>query len=89
PFISLNDLAKHIKIESINPDFIFLSHGHTDHIADCTAIAKRTGCTVICSWEIFEWLQKRGLTSLHPMNTGGKWDFDFGSLKCVVAQHSS
>lgn len=89
PFISHNDLAKHINIESINPDFIFLSHGHTDHIADCTAIAKRTGCMVICSWEIYEWLQKRGLTNLHPMNTGGKWDFDFGSLKCVVAQHSS
>lgn len=89
PFISHNDLAKHINIESINPDFIFLSHGHTDHIADCTAIAKRTGCMVICSWEIYEWLQKRGLTNLHPMNTGGKWNFDFGSLKCVVAQHSS
>jgi L-ascorbate metabolism protein UlaG (beta-lactamase superfamily) len=89
PFISHNDLAKHIHIESINPDFIFLSHGHTDHIADCTAIAKRTGCMVICSWEIYEWLQKRGLTNLHPMNTGGKWNFDFGSIKCVVAQHSS
>jgi L-ascorbate metabolism protein UlaG (beta-lactamase superfamily) len=23
------------------------------------------------------------------MNTGGKWKFDFGTVKCVVAQHSS
>jgi L-ascorbate metabolism protein UlaG (beta-lactamase superfamily) len=23
------------------------------------------------------------------MNTGGKWAFDFGTVKCVVAQHSS
>ena len=23
------------------------------------------------------------------MNTGGKWSFDFGTVKCVVAQHSS
>ena len=23
------------------------------------------------------------------MNTGGKWNFDFGTVKCVVAQHSS
>jgi L-ascorbate metabolism protein UlaG (beta-lactamase superfamily) len=23
------------------------------------------------------------------MNTGGKWHFDFGTVKCVAAQHSS
>jgi L-ascorbate metabolism protein UlaG (beta-lactamase superfamily) len=23
------------------------------------------------------------------MNTGGKWQFDFGTVKCVVAHHSS
>jgi L-ascorbate metabolism protein UlaG (beta-lactamase superfamily) len=23
------------------------------------------------------------------MNTGGRWNFDFGTVRCVVAQHSS
>lgn len=89
PFISYNELAKDIDISSIEPDYIFLSHGHIDHIADCISIAKRTACKVVANWEIHEWLNKQGVSNTHPMNTGGKWNFDFGSAKCVVAQHSS
>jgi L-ascorbate metabolism protein UlaG (beta-lactamase superfamily) len=89
PFISYNELAKEVKLEQINPDYIFLSHGHADHIADCVSIAQRSGCKVICAFEIHEWLNKQGIASTHPMNTGGKWNFDFGTVKCVVAHHSS
>ncbi|MES2373669.1 MAG: metal-dependent hydrolase [Bacteroidota bacterium] len=89
PFITYNELAKDVKPESIEADYIFLSHGHADHIADCVSIAKRTGCKVVANWEIHEWLNKQGISNTHPMNTGGKWDFDFGTVKCVVAQHSS
>ena len=89
PFILHNELAKDIQLDSIEADYIFLSHGHADHIADCISIAKRTGCKVIANWEIHEWLNKQGISNTHPMNTGGKWNFDFGTVKCVVAQHSS
>lgn len=89
PFITYNELAKDIDVNSIETDYIFLSHGHADHIADCVSIAQRTGCKVVANWEIHEWLNKQGVNNTHPMNTGGKWDFDFGTVKCVVAQHSS
>ncbi len=89
PFITYNELAKEIDIETIGADYILLSHGHADHIADCIAIAKRTGAKVVCSWEIHEWLNKNGLSNTHPMNTGGRWDFGDFAVKCVVAQHSS
>lgn len=89
PFISGNELAKDINIEDIKADYILLSHGHADHILDCEAIAIRTGAKVICNWEIHEWLNAKGVTNTHPMNTGGKWTFDEFSVKCVVAQHSS
>ena len=89
PFITYNELAKDIDVNSIQADYIFLSHGHVDHIADCINIAQRTGCTVVANWEIHEWLNKQGVSNTHPMNTGGKWNFDFGTVKCVVAQHSS
>lgn len=89
PFITYNELAKDIDVNSIEADYILLSHGHADHIADAVSIAKRTGATVVASWEIHEWLNKQGITKTHPMNTGGKWSFDFGTVKCVVAQHSS
>jgi L-ascorbate metabolism protein UlaG (beta-lactamase superfamily) len=89
PFITYNELAKAISVDHIEADYIFLSHGHADHIADCTSIAQRTGCKVVASWEVHEWLNKKGITNTHPMNTGGKWQFDFGTVKCTVAQHSS
>jgi L-ascorbate metabolism protein UlaG (beta-lactamase superfamily) len=89
PFITYNELAKDIDVNSIEADYIFLSHGHTDHIADAVGIAKRTGCTVVSVWEVHEWITKQGIEKSHPMNTGGKWNFDFGTVKCVVAQHSS
>ncbi len=89
PFISANPLVDNVDIEAIPCDFMFISHGHSDHILDAEAIAKRTGCTVVCAWEIHTWLNKKGITNTHPMNAGGSWEFDFGIVKCVVAQHSS
>ena len=89
PFITPNELAKHIDISTIGCDYIAISHGHGDHLADAAAIAKRTNATVICAYEIYEWLSKQGLSKFRPMNTGGKWTSDFGTIKCVVAQHSS
>lgn len=89
PFITYNELAKDVKVDTIGADYIFLSHGHGDHVADCLAIAQRTGCKVVAVFEIHEWLNKNGIANTHPMNTGGKWTFDFGTVKCVVAHHSS
>ncbi|WP_291912523.1 metal-dependent hydrolase [Chitinophaga sp. CB10] len=89
PFIRHNELAKKIDIEAIKADYIFVSHGHDDHTADLVEVAKKTGATVVSNFEIVSWAGKQGLELLHPMNTGGKWKFDFGMVKCTVAQHSS
>jgi L-ascorbate metabolism protein UlaG (beta-lactamase superfamily) len=89
PFISPNPLAEAINVDEIKADYILLSHGHEDHVADAVRIAKRTGAKVIANFEIHCWLNKQGIENTHPMNTGGKWIFDFGKVKCVTAVHSS
>jgi L-ascorbate metabolism protein UlaG (beta-lactamase superfamily) len=89
PFITPNELARNINIADIEADYILQSHGHSDHIADCVTIAQATGAMVICSWEIHEWLFKKGINNTHPMNTGGSWNFDDFRVKCIAAQHSS
>lgn len=89
PFISPNDLASHINVDTIGADYILLSHGHSDHIADCISIATRTKAMVICCWEIYEWLSKHGISNIHPMNTGGKKNFGEFTAKCTIAHHSS
>lgn len=89
PFITPNELARHINIENIKADYILVSHGHGDHIADCVQIAKQNNATVVGAFEVVLWLNKQGVEKYHPMNTGGKWSFDFGTVKCTNAIHSS
>lgn len=90
PFITYNELANNIiDVDQIEADYILVSHGHADHTADCVRVATRTGALVIANWEIGEWLQKQGVTNVHQMNTGGKWNYGDFTVKCVVAQHSS
>lgn len=88
PFISGNSLAQDINIEEIKPDYILLSHGHADHVADAERIARNCDATIISSFEIATWYEQKGIKT-HPMNLGGKWHFDFGYVKYVNAIHSS
>lgn len=89
PFITANELAKDIDINNIQAHYILLSHAHSDHVADAEAIAKRTGACIISNYEIAMWYAGKGINNYQPMNTGGKWKFDFGTVKCVNAIHSS
>ncbi len=88
PFITGNTLAKDININNIKVDYIFITHGHIDHILDVEAIARNTGASLISNFEIVSWFEKKGLQG-HGMNLGGKYIFDFGSVKYVNAAHSS
>ncbi len=89
PFISPNPMAKDIDINSLKPDYILVSHGHGDHVADLIAIQKNSNAIVICIAEIANWLGKHGINNAHGMNIGGGFNFDFGRVKMVNAVHSS
>jgi len=89
PFIRPNSLASSIDLGSLSADFILISHGHEDHLADAVELAAQTGAIVISNWEICQWLSSQGLLNTLPMNIGGKKIFDFGFIKCVNAVHSS
>jgi len=88
PFISGNELAKKIKIDKLQADYILITHAHQDHILDVEVIAKRTGATVISNFEIVTYFESKGIKG-HPMNHGGKWTFDFGTVHYTNAVHSS
>lgn len=88
PFISGNPLAKEIDIQSIKADYILVSHGHGDHIADLLTIANNTNALVICAAEIADWVTNQGYSNVHPMNFGTR-KFDFGTVHFVPAAHSS
>jgi L-ascorbate metabolism protein UlaG (beta-lactamase superfamily) len=89
PFIKSNPLAQAIQIDEIAADFIFVSHGHGDHLEDVAPIAKRTGALVIAPFEVGEWIQKQGTKNVQAMNHGGAAQLDFGWVKLTNAIHSS
>jgi L-ascorbate metabolism protein UlaG (beta-lactamase superfamily) len=88
PFITPNPLAKDIDTSAIEADYILISHGHGDHVADLALLAKQTGALVIAMPEVADWAGKQGVTNIHPMNYGVA-NFDFGKLRMVWATHSS
>ncbi len=88
PFITPNEKAGAIDVDTLAADYLLISHGHQDHVADAEAIAKRTGARVVSNFEIVSWFGAKGIDG-HPMNHGGKWVFDFGTVKYVNAVHSS
>lgn len=88
PFISANEKAANIKVNDIKADYVMVSHGHQDHVVDVEVIANNNNAKLISCFEVVSWFGQKGLQG-HPMNHGGKWKFDFGTVKYVYATHSS
>ncbi|MEQ8208386.1 MAG: metal-dependent hydrolase [Lacipirellulaceae bacterium] len=90
PFLNDSPVAP-IKADEAEADFVLLTHGHFDHVADAVSIAKRTEATVIANFEICEWLKGQGIAeeNVVPLNTGGGCDQSFGRVTMTLAHHSS
>ncbi len=88
PFITGNPMAGGIDVHALVADYILITHGHGDHISDVESIAERTGAKIISNYEIVTFYEGKGIKG-HPMNHGGKFTFDFGTIKYVNAIHTS
>jgi L-ascorbate metabolism protein UlaG (beta-lactamase superfamily) len=87
PFITGNPVAP-VKESELAPHYIFLTHFHGDHVGDAVAIAKRTGATIITTYEGGLELEKQGV-KVEAMALGGKKRFDFGLVRVTLAFHGS
>jgi len=87
PFLTGNPMAP-IGPEDVDPTHIILTHAHGDHVGDTESIAKRSGATVISSFEIVTYLSAKGLDGF-AMNPGGPHDFAFGTVSFTPAWHSN
>ena len=88
PFLDDNP-ASPVKADQVAADFILVSHGHADHVADAVKVARRTKARVIANFEICQWLEAKGVAKTHAMNIGGANDFPFGRVKLTPAGHTS
>jgi len=88
PFLTGNPLAP-VQADSVEADYILVSHGHGDHVGDAVEIAKRTGATVISNFEIHNWFVAQGVKNAHPQHIGGGHDYPWGRVKLTIALHGS
>lgn len=91
PFISFNPLANALDIKELCPSYIFLSHGHQDHVADLSEIHKSSGATVAAIVETAAWVRRQGITDdkVIEFNFGGTLHLPFGRVKMVYALHTN
>lgn len=91
PFISYNTLAKQVDVAALRPDYIFLSHGHQDHVADLTLIQGQSEATVVAIVETAGWVRRQGVAEdkVIEFNFGGTLSLPFGKVKMVYALHTN
>ena len=88
PFLADNPVADVGPEHFDRLDYLLLTHGHQDHVADAWEILRRTSATLISTYELVSYAQeKQGVENGHPMHIGGGWDFPFGRLKLTPALH--
>ncbi|MDQ3604976.1 MAG: metal-dependent hydrolase [Gemmatimonadota bacterium] len=84
-----NNPAADIKSDDVERlDYILVSHGHFDHFEDCVKLAKRTGATIVATFELVTFAQAKGAENGHGMNIGGGYQFPFGRVKLTPALHT-
>jgi L-ascorbate metabolism protein UlaG (beta-lactamase superfamily) len=87
PFFDDNPACR-VSAADVQADYILVSHGHGDHFSDCIPIARRTGATVIGTFELVSFCLEKGVKNGHGMNIGGGYDFPFGRVKLTPALHT-
>ena len=89
PFLNDSPTAPK-KAAEVDADYILVSHGHFDHVADVAEIANRCGAMVVACYEVAEWFSKNhGVENVTGMNIGGSLSLPFGGVKMTPAIHSS
>lgn len=86
PFLDGN--PEGLTVDDIKVDYIFVTHGHFDHLGSAFDIAKKCDATIISTAEICGLAGEAGCKA-HGMHLGGTFQFPFGKVRVTPAFHGS
>ena len=89
PWLTDNPACPQAMKKPPRTDLILVSHGHSDHMGDVVPAARESGASVIGVFELCEWLRRKGLSNLQPMNKGGSLEIAGLRITMTDARHSS
>ena len=69
--------------------YVLLTHGHGDHIADAVPVAKKHGSTVVAIYELADYMKAQGVESTIGFNLGGTVQLLDAAVTMVDARHSA
>jgi L-ascorbate metabolism protein UlaG (beta-lactamase superfamily) len=70
-------------------DLLLITHGHRDHMEDAVPVARESGAAVVAMPELCDWLGRKGIANLAPMNKGGSQSVAGLIVTMTDAKHSS
>lgn len=70
-------------------DLMLITHGHSDHVSDAVALARKFKPSIVGIYEVCQWLGGKGVENLVAMNKGGTVDAAGVKVTMTQAQHSS
>ena len=89
PFIAQNPkYPKEFELPS-KIDYILLTHGHFDHMADVVPVARKHGATVVAIYELADFVAKKGVAETIGMNLGGTVQLKDVAATMLESKHSS
>jgi L-ascorbate metabolism protein UlaG (beta-lactamase superfamily) len=89
PFLKGKNPVAQVSPEELDVDYILITHGHMDHVADAMSMAQRCNAMIIANAEIADWFEEKGAPRTHAQHIGGGYQHPFGHLKLTPAFHGS
>jgi L-ascorbate metabolism protein UlaG (beta-lactamase superfamily) len=89
PWLAGNPACPEAMKKPPTADLVLVSHGHFDHMEDLVAVARDSGAPVVAAFELCDWLNRKGLANVSPMNKGGSQQIAGLGVTMTDARHSS
>lgn len=89
PFLTNNPTTPEDMKDPGELETILITHGHFDHFDDAINFAQETGAQTVANFEIYSYLQSKGVENSAPIQKGGTAEIGGVKVTATHAFHSS